>query len=343
MRPCPAAPRNVNLGPKQLTMTTHQPRRRQQTLGASLSFSVAMAAIGLACCKKDTPPEPVSADPALASSIFSSSTSTSPGGERGRGGGHGPRRAASNARARTTAKPVASVAPAEDDPLKGRFTLAEATKDLKGQGPLLADISVEIPGKAGARGDTAKLTCALFDDRAPLTVANFVGLARGLRPWKNPDGKWVTKPAYDGTHFHRIVKGFMIQGGDPVGNGTGEPGYVIPDEVWEGADHDRAGLLCMANRGKNTNGAQFFITDAAAPHLDGGYTIFGECAPLDDVRKISGVEVRGERPVSVPKIKKISVRRGPSPVPLPAGSTSAGSSSSAAPPGSAGAGAPRGR
>ena len=89
----------------------------------------------------------------------------------------------------------------------------------------------------------------------------------------------MNKPAYDGTSFHRIIKGFMIQGGDAKGNGSGEPGYVIKDELWEGAKHDRAGLLCMANRGPNTNGAQFFITDAAAAHLDTSYTIFGECAP----------------------------------------------------------------
>ena len=96
-------------------------------------------------------------------------------------------------------------------------------------------------------------------------VASFVGLARGLRPWKSPlTGQWTRSPAYDGTRFHRVVKGFMIQGGDPKGSGSGEPGYVIADELWDGAKHDRAGLLCMANRGPDTNGMQFFVTDASA-------------------------------------------------------------------------------
>src|SRR4051794_30253480 len=156
------------------------------------------------------------------------------------------------------------VQPAPDDPLKGVFTLEDATKGLAGSGPISATIDTDI----------GKLECKLYDDKAPVTVANFVGLARGIRPWKDPSGEWVKKAAYDGTVFHRIIKGFMIQGGDARGTGAGEPGYVIQDEVWPGAKHDRAGLLCMANRGKNTNGAQFFITDAAAAHLDGGYTIF---------------------------------------------------------------------
>jgi len=195
-------------------------------------------------------------------------------------------------------RPTAVVAP--DDPLAGNFTLDDATKGIAGSGALSASIDTDL----------GKLECKLFDDKAPITVANFIGLARGIRPWKDADGKWVKKPAYDGTVFHRIIRGFMIQGGDARGNGTGEPGYVIPDEMWEGAHHDRAGLLCMANRGPNTNGAQFFITDAAAPHLDRGYTIFGECSPVDLVHKLAGVEVMGERPKSPPKIKNVKIHRG---------------------------------
>src|SRR5690606_29353807 len=151
------------------------------------------------------------------------------------------------------------------DPLGGKFTLADATQGLPATGKLVAEIET----------DQGTLSCELYDDKAPITVANFVGLARGLRPFKDPrTGEWVKRPAYDGTVFHRIIKGFMIQGGDPTGTGRGEPGYVIPDEIWEGSKHDQRGLLCMANRGKDTNGMQFFITDAAKPHLDGGYTIF---------------------------------------------------------------------
>jgi peptidyl-prolyl cis-trans isomerase A (cyclophilin A) len=183
------------------------------------------------------------------------------------------------------------------DPVAGKFSLADATKGMTGTGPLVAKI------------DTSKgaLSCKLYDDKAPITVANFVGLARGVRPWKSPDGAWVTKPAYDGTTFHRVIKGFMIQGGDAKGNGTGEPGYVIKDEIWPGAKHDRAGLLCMANRGPNTNGAQFFITDAAAAHLDASYTIFGECAPVQTVHDIANVDVHGSTPVVPVTIKSITV------------------------------------
>lgn len=218
------------------------------------------------------------------------------------------------------AKPAAEVKPSEDDPLKGKFTLEEATKGLPAGNALIATIET----------DQGKLECRLFDDKAPITVANFVGLARGNRPWKNAEGEWIKKPAYDGTVFHRIIKGFMVQGGDTICKkvegkpfeatkcGSGGPGYVIPDEVWEDAHHDRPGLLCMANRGPNTNGAQFFITDGAPAHLDynerdprsSGYTIFGECTPVDLVHKLAAVPMlRGDQPKEPPAIKKITVTR----------------------------------
>lgn len=186
------------------------------------------------------------------------------------------------------------------DPHNGSFTLAEATKELKGAGAIVAKI------------ETSKgtLQCKLFDDKAPNTVANFIGLATGKRAWRDSTSRtWVNKPAYDGTIFHRIIQGFMIQGGDPRGDGTGEPGYVIKDEIWEGAKHDRAGLLCMANRGHNTNGAQFFVTDDAAKHLDGNYTIFGECAPVEVVHDIAKGEVKGDRAVDPVKIKSVTISR----------------------------------
>lgn len=187
----------------------------------------------------------------------------------------------------------------DDDPAHGKFTLDDATAGLAGKGPLLAEIET----------DQGKLQCDLYDDKAPVTVANFVGLSRGLRPFKAPDGKWTKKPAYDGTTFHRVIKGFMIQGGDPSGTGGGEPGYVIPDEIWAGAAHDQRGLLCMANRGPNTNGQQFFIMDAAARHLDGGYTIFGKCGPDAVIEKLAGVQVQGDHSVTPSKIKKIAIKR----------------------------------
>ena len=242
------------------------------------------------------------------------------------------------AKRKVTAQPVAEVKPSEDDPIKGKWTLDDATKGLAKGDELVASIETDL----------GTLECKLFADKAPITVANFVGLARGTRPWKTPEGKWEKKPAYDGTIFHRIINGFMIQGGDAKKNGSGEAGYVIPDEVWEDANHDRAGLLCMANRGKNTNSAQFFITDDAAFHLDNGYTIFGECGPVELVHKIASVEVKGEKPVTPPVIKKVTVTRkkgeaaaAPSGSaaagPAPAGSAAAGP----APAGAAKAGAPK--
>lgn len=246
----------------------------------ALPFALTVLA-SLAACKTAPPePEPTQKDPAPSKPAAPSGTET------GRTG--------------TTAANAGGEGKKGGDPHNGSFTIAEATKDLKGTGPIVAKI------------DTSKgvLQCKLFDDKAPITVANFIGLATGKRAWKDPNsGQWVTKPAYDGTTFHRIIKGFMIQGGDPKGNGSGEPGYVIKDEIWEGAKHDRAGLLCMANRGPNTNGAQFFITDAAAPHLDRSYTIFGECAPEQIVHDIAGVSVAGEKPTTPVNIKSVTITR----------------------------------
>lgn len=202
---------------------------------------------------------------------------------------------------KVTAKPVAQVKPTPGDPVQGKFTLEDATKGLGGKGErLYADMETSL----------GKLECELWPDKAPLTVANFVGLARGNRPWKDKDGKWVKKPLYDGTVFHRVVKGFMIQGGDPNKDGSGGPGYVIPDEIWEDAHHDKRGLLCMANRGPNTNGSQFFIMDGSAPHLDNGYTIFGKCGPDEVIEKIASTPTLGDRAKEPPQIKKVTVRRG---------------------------------
>jgi peptidyl-prolyl cis-trans isomerase A (cyclophilin A) len=200
---------------------------------------------------------------------------------------------------KVVAKPTAPTVVSPDDPIKGKWSLDDATKGLPAGKQIVATIETDL----------GSLECKLFDDKAPITVANFVGLARGVRPWKTPAGTWEKKPAYDGTIFHRIIKGFMIQGGDAMKNGSGEAGYVIPDEVWQGATHDHAGELCMANRGKNTNSAQFFITDAAAPHLDGGYTIFGECGPVDLVHNLASVDVMGQRPKTPPEIKKVTITR----------------------------------
>ena len=155
-----------------------------------------------------------------------------------------------------------------------------------------------------------QLTCKLFVDKAPNTVDNFIALASGTKEWLDPrTQKWSSARAYDGTRFHRVIPGFMIQGGDPKGDGSGEPGFTIPDEIWPGAKHDRAGLLCMANRGPDTNGMQFFVTDGAAPHLDSSFTIFGECAELDVVHAIARAP-RGPRdvPLAPVDILRVTIR-----------------------------------
>jgi peptidyl-prolyl cis-trans isomerase A (cyclophilin A) len=213
--------------------------------------------------------------------------------------GHTPVQLPAAATGAPTVMTVAHVAVSPDDPLHGQFGLDDATKGL----PVGDTLTATIDTSHG------KMTCKLLQDKAPITVANFVGLARGVRPWKDPSGHWVTKPAYDGTTFHRIIKGFMIQGGDAKGDGSGEAGYVIPDEIWVGARHDHTGELCMANRGANTNSAQFFITDAPAQHLDHGYTIFGECEPDAVIHMIAGVAVTADKPTQPVTIRKVTITR----------------------------------
>jgi peptidyl-prolyl cis-trans isomerase A (cyclophilin A) len=124
----------------------------------------------------------------------------------------------------------------------------------------------------------------LMPQKAPRTVENFVGLAEGTKEWTDPKtGQKVKRPLYDGTVFHRVISQFMIQGGDPLGDGTGGPGYRFGDEIGPDNRFDRPGLLAMANAGPNTNGSQFFITEVPTPHLDRGHTIFGEAVKGQDL------------------------------------------------------------
>ena len=131
----------------------------------------------------------------------------------------------------------------------------------------------------------------LLPEKAPKTVENFLGLAEGTLEWADPkSGEKVKKPLYDGTIFHRVIPEFMIQGGDPLGNGTGGPGYRFADEIGHDNRFDRPGLLAMANAGPNTNGSQFFITEVPTPHLDRGHTIFGEVVKgLELIAKIASL------------------------------------------------------
>jgi peptidyl-prolyl cis-trans isomerase A (cyclophilin A) len=131
------------------------------------------------------------------------------------------------------------------------------------------------PQYATFETSAGKIGVKLLTARAPKTVANFVGLASGTKEWTDPRGQKTKVPLYDGTIFHRVIPNFMIQGGDPRGNGTGDPGYRFEDEVHPD-DMFRPGMLAMANSGPNTNGSQFFITEVATTHLNGKHTIFGE-------------------------------------------------------------------
>lgn len=130
---------------------------------------------------------------------------------------------------------------------------------------------------ASIQTNQGTMVARLFSKVAPKTVENFVGLAMGEKEWKDPStGQMTRRPLYDKTIFHRVIPEFMIQGGDPLGNGTGGPGYKFEDEVQTDKVFDRPCLLAMANSGPNTNGSQFFITEVPTPHLDGHHTIFGE-------------------------------------------------------------------
>jgi peptidyl-prolyl cis-trans isomerase A (cyclophilin A) len=150
--------------------------------------------------------------------------------------------------------------------------------------------------------------CTLRTDEAPDTVMNFVQLARGEREWTTPDGEKTKKPLYDGTIFHRVIPDFMIQGGDPKGNGTGGPGYDFADEVGDFTVFDHPGILAMANSGPDTNGSQFFITEGTPTHLNRKHTIFGDCEELDVVAKIARVPTGAQdRPAKDVVIKRIAV------------------------------------
>ena len=158
------------------------------------------------------------------------------------------------------------------------------------------------------RGD---IEVELYDERAPETVSNFTGLATGEREWTDPEsGETVSgEPLYEDVLFHRVIDGFMIQTGDPLGTGRGGPGYTFDDEFHDELTHDGAGVLSMANAGPNTNGSQFFITLDATPHLDGKHSVFGRVTDgMDVVREIGSVETDArDRPVEDVLIESITV------------------------------------
>jgi peptidyl-prolyl cis-trans isomerase A (cyclophilin A) len=176
---------------------------------------------------------------------------------------------------------------------------------------------VDVPGegqlKALLRTTMGDIEIELFEKEAPRTVANFVGLALGNVEWTDPTGKKSSRPLYSGTIFHRVIPQFMIQGGDPQGDGRGGPGYRWKDEPSAlRLKHDRPGMLSMANAGPNTNGSQFFVTEVPTPHLDGRHAVFGRIVSgLDLVGKIARVpRNQNDRPLTPVKLNEVVVYRG---------------------------------
>ena len=169
------------------------------------------------------------------------------------------------------------------------------------------------PVYATLKTSMGDIVIQLFDDKAPKTVANFVGLATGTKEWIDPKtGEKVKRPLYNGTIFHRVIPGFMIQGGDPLGNGTGGPGYRFEDEFHPDLRHNKAGILSMANAGPNTNGSQFFITYQATPHLDGRHSVFGAVIKGQEIVVAIGNVSRDfrDRPIKDVVVKEIAISRG---------------------------------
>lgn len=198
--------------------------------------------------------------------------------------------------------------------LIGTVTTFLATKGLTMAANAESGNKAPLPPGEYAEIETSMgtIVCQLFPNSAPETVANFVGLAEGTKDFLDPHkGVMVKRPFYDGLVFHRVIKNFMIQGGDPLGNGTGGPGYQFKNEVDSTLHFDHKGLLAMANAGPDTNGSQFFITVAPATWLDGNYSIFGQVVSGQDVAdRISNVPTdRRDRPVDPVTILHVKIVR----------------------------------
>ncbi len=172
---------------------------------------------------------------------------------------------------------------------------------------------VAEPLYATFKTSMGNIVVRLFEDKAPRTVENFVGLATGTKEWTDPKtGQKVKRPLYNGTIFHRVIPNFMIQGGDPEGTGRGGPGYRFNDEFSPDLRHNKPGILSMANAGPNTNGSQFFITTGPTPHLDNRHSVFGEVVQGLDVVVAIGNVPRGanDRPVKDVVLNEVVISRG---------------------------------
>ncbi|HEY0797310.1 MAG TPA: peptidylprolyl isomerase [Acidisarcina sp.] len=191
----------------------------------------------------------------------------------------------------------------------------------------LPDAPVSVSPVLQPTGPTAvldtsmgRITCKLFAKEAPEAVANFVGLAEGTKDWTDPvsHAKMHRKPLYNGTTFHRVIPEFMIQGGDPLATGEGDPGYSFADEFNPNLNFDVPGRMAMANSGPNTNGSQFFITEAAVAELNQKYTLFGQCddAGIAVVKAIARVpRDTQDKPLSPVTLTRVTIVRDGQPIP----------------------------
>lgn len=191
-------------------------------------------------------------------------------------------------------------------------------------GPAPTQAALTAPNGPTVVMDTSmgRITCQFFQKQAPVAVANFIGLANGTKEWKDPTtGKMMRgKRYYDGTTFHRVIPEFMIQGGDPTGTGTGDPGYSFNDEFDPNLNFDVPGRLAMANSGPNTNGSQFFITEVAFPSGNHTYTIFGQCdePSVNVVKTIARVQRdANDKPLTPVYLEKVTIVQEGQPVPPP--------------------------
>jgi peptidyl-prolyl cis-trans isomerase A (cyclophilin A) len=215
-----------------------------------------------------------------------------------------------SAYSQTAAPPAASVPDLPDAP-----TAANAPKPA----PVPSNPTIVIDTIMG------RLTCQTFPQAAPNAVANFVGLAEGTKDWTvGPTSqKMRGKRFYDGLTFHRVIPGFMVQAGDPAGDGTGDAGYYFPDEISTALTFSVPGRLAMANSGPNTNSSQFFITETPVPDLDGRYTIFGQCDQPSVTLAAAIARVprnSDDKPLTPVLITHVTILRDNQPPPVPAAS-----------------------